>query len=73
MTWYEFFRWKQNISVSQLTSIRENFICLHKQGPFSISARLFSKAKTLKKEFGLSMDFEDNPIYPFWEAHGQAR
>ena len=25
------------------------------------------------KQIDLSLDFEDNPIYPFWDAHGQAR
>ena len=40
-----------------------------KQGPSPISlvraTRIFSKAKTLKKKFDLSLDIGDNPIYPF--------
>ena len=33
------------------------------------ATRIFSKAKTLFF-FYLSLDIRDNPIYPFWEAHG---
>ena len=50
------------------TPIQENFI-YKKQGPSPISlvraARIFSKAKTLKKKFDLSLAIRDNPIYPF--------
>ena len=48
-----------------------------KQGPSPISlvkaTRIFFKAKTFKKKFDLSLDFGDNQIYPFWDAHGKAR
>jgi hypothetical protein len=58
-----------------LTPIQENSI-YKKQGPSPISlvraTRIFSKAKTLKKIFDLSLAIGDNPIYPFWDAHGQA-
>ena len=50
------------------TPIQENFI-YKKQGPSPISlvrdTRIFSKAKTLKKNFDLSLAIGDNPIYPF--------
>jgi hypothetical protein len=50
------------------TPIQENFI-YKKQGPSPISmvraTRIFSKAKTLKKFFDLSLAIGDNPIYPF--------
>ena len=52
----------------QSTPIQENFI-YKKQGPSPISmvraTRIFSKAKTLKKYFDLSLAIRDNPIYPF--------
>jgi hypothetical protein len=52
----------------ELTPIQENFI-YKKQGPSPISlvrdARIFSKAKTLKKIFDPSLAIGDNPIYPF--------
>jgi hypothetical protein len=51
-----------------LTPIQENFIC-KKQGPSQISmvraTRIFSKKKTLKKKFDLSLAIGDNPIYLF--------
>ena len=57
------------------TPIKENSM-YKKQGPSPISlvraTRIFSKAKTLKKNFDLSLAIGDNPIYPFWDAHGQA-
>ena len=50
------------------TPIQENFI-YKKQGPSPISlvraTRIFSKAKTLKKNFDLSLAIGDIPIYPF--------
>jgi hypothetical protein len=50
------------------TPIQENSI-YKKQGPSPISlvraTRIFSKAKTLKKKFDLSLAIGDNPIYPF--------
>ena len=51
------------------TPIKENSM-YKKQGPSPISlvraTRIFSKAKTLKKNFfDLSLAIGDNPIYPF--------
>ena len=50
------------------TPIQENFI-YKKQGPSPISlvraTRIFSEAKTLKKNFDLSLAIGGNPIYPF--------
>jgi hypothetical protein len=52
----------------QVTPIQENFI-YKKQGPSPISlvrvTRISSKAKTLKKNFDLSLAIGDIPIYPF--------
>ena len=55
------------------TPIQKNFI-YKKQGQSPIppvrATRIFSKAKTLKKN-DLSLAIGDNPIYSFWNAHGQ--
>ena len=63
------------LSITCTSPMQENFI-YKKQGPSPISlvraTRIFSKAKTLKKKFDLSLAIGDNPIYPFWDAHGQA-
>ena len=45
-------------------------------GKFYIQKRAisdFSSHVLECKQIALSLDFEDNPIYPFWDAHGQAR
>jgi hypothetical protein len=50
------------------TSIQENSI-YKKQGPSPISlvraTKIFSKSKTLKTKFDLSLAIGDNPIHPF--------
>jgi hypothetical protein len=57
-----------NVVEMSVTPIQENFI-YKKQGPSPISmvraTRIFSKVKTLKKKFDLSLAIGDNPIYPF--------
>ena len=59
---------KTLFGIKEFTPIQENFI-YKKQGPSPISlvraARIFSKAKTLKRKFDLSLAIGDNPIYPF--------
>ena len=55
--------------LNQITPIQNDFQ-YKKQEPSPISllraTRKFSKAKTLKiNKFDLSLDFGDNPIYPF--------
>ena len=58
----------QAAALSGDTPIHENFI-YKKQGPSPISLvranRIFSKAKTLKKNVDLSLAIRDIPIYPF--------
>ena len=59
---------KKNNTCTVHTPIQENFI-YKKQGPSPIflvrATKIFSKAKTLKKIFDLSLAIGDNPIYPF--------
>ena len=66
--WLSSFLLESLIITKSYTPIQENFI-YKKQGPSPISmvraTRIFSKAKTLKKKFDLSLAIGDNPIYPF--------